>query len=78
MQNIQFGREHRITEGPNAVDKTRNIVAKFVPSRIGKGSEKTGIWPNKKKSGFYIKEQYPPKVEERRRKLFQDCTQTLK
>ncbi|XP_052813593.1 uncharacterized protein LOC128240772 isoform X3 [Mya arenaria] len=69
VQNIRFDRVHR-SGGPSRLGKPRPIIAKFERFSDRESVREAGVRLNMKKSGFYINEQFPPEMEERRRELY--------
>jgi len=69
VENIKFHRVHR-SGGPARPGKPRNIIAKFERYTDREMIREAGLKLNRKRSGLYINEQFPPEIEDRRRKLF--------
>ena len=68
---IVFDRVHRL--GKPKYDPRSNprpIVAKFENFTDREVVRKAGIELNKRRNGFSVREQYPPEIEERRKKLY--------
>ena len=74
IQRIVFDRVHRIgrphTDPSTRRVKPRPVVAKFENYTDRESIRKTGIEVNKQRTGFSIREHFPPEIEERHKTLY--------
>ncbi|WAR17512.1 hypothetical protein MAR_032106 [Mya arenaria] len=68
INDIHFHRVHMIG-GPSRNSQPRPMVAKFERYSDRELIRNAGIKLNMKHSGYYINEQFPPEIDERRRQL---------